>query len=86
VTDAEARLRIGVMAGRKVEETPGSEGSDLDELIARLVDAHPETVKDYRNNPRAANFLIGQVMKETQGKYQSKDVSERIKKELEERV
>jgi len=43
-------------------------------------------VKDYRINERAANFLIGQVMKATKGRYSSKVVAERMRKELEKGV
>ena len=87
ITDAEARMRLDVLAGREAAPaaTPAAEG-DLEQLVARLVDSHPEVVKDYRTNPRAANFLIGQVMKETQGRYASKEVSDMIRKELEKRV
>ena len=87
ITDAEARMRLDVLAGREapVASAPAADG-DLGDLVSRLVDAHPEVVKDYRANPRAANFLIGQVMKETQGRYGSKEVSDMIRKELEKRV
>ena len=87
ITDAEARMCLDVLAGREapVASAPAADG-DLGDLVSRLVDAHPEVVKDYRANPRAANFLIGQVMKETQGRYGSKEVSDMIRKELEKRV
>ena len=87
ITDAEARMRLDVLAGREavIATAPTAQG-DLEQLVVRLVDEHPEVVKDYRNNPRAANFLIGQVMKETQGRYASKEVSDMIRKELEKRV
>ncbi len=87
ITDAEARMRLDVLAGREavIATAPTAHG-DLEQLVVRLVDEHPEVVKDYRNNPRAANFLIGQVMKETQGRYASKEVSDMIRKELEKRV
>lgn len=80
-------MRLDVLAGREAAPAaaPAAEG-DLKQLVARLVDSHPEVVKDYRTNPRAANFLIGQVMKETQGRYASKEVSDMIRKELEKRV
>ena len=89
ITDSEARMRIAALAGKEAEAaTPSSAEAveDLEELVARLVDSHPEVVKDYRGNPRAANFFMGQVMKEAQGRYASKEVSEAIRKELEKRV
>ena len=87
ITAAEGRMRLDVLAGREAAPaaTPVAEG-DLKQLVVRLVDSHPEVAKDYRTNPRAANFLIGQVMKETQGRYASQEVSDMIRKELEKRV
>ena len=88
ITDTEARMRIGILAGREVEAVAptSSSGGDLEVLITRLVDDHPEVVRDYRTNPRAANFLVGQAMKETKGQYSSRDIAEGIKKELEKRA
>ena len=42
-------------------------------------------VKDYASNPKAANAVIGHVMKETKGKYNSQEVVEAVKKEIERR-
>lgn len=88
ITDSEARMRIDVLAGREAAPVASTAptADDLGQIVARLVDSHPEVVKDYRTNPRAANFLIGQVMKETQGRYASQEVSGMIRKELEKRV
>jgi len=86
VTDSEAKLRIAALAGKEVTPEAPAEGGDLEALVARLVDEHPEVVKDYATNPKAANFLIGQVMKEGKGRYSSKDVAEKMRKELEKRV
>jgi aspartyl-tRNA(Asn)/glutamyl-tRNA(Gln) amidotransferase subunit B len=88
MTDAEGRMRISGLAGGEKEsaEAPIVENVELDELVERLVEAHPEIVQDYQKNDRAANFLIGQVMKETKGRYSSKEVAEKMKKELEKRV
>lgn len=84
MTDSEAKLRIAALAGKE-GEAPGDVG-DLDRIVSELVDAHPEVITDYRSNPKAANFLIGQVMKATKGAFSSKDISEKIRKELEKRV
>jgi aspartyl-tRNA(Asn)/glutamyl-tRNA(Gln) amidotransferase subunit B len=65
---------------------PAGQDPDLDALIVRLVDHHPEVVKDFKGNEKAANFLIGQVMKETKGQYSSKLIAERMRKELEKRI
>ncbi len=86
VTDAEARMRIAILAGKGSEAAEPSSSEDLGPLVSRLVDSNPDVVRDFRSNPRAANFLIGQVMKETHGRYASKEISEAIRKELEKRV
>jgi aspartyl-tRNA(Asn)/glutamyl-tRNA(Gln) amidotransferase subunit B len=59
-----------------------------DELVISInefLDAHPETIKDAKSNPKAANSVIGHVMKATKGKFQSKEIVEAVKKELEKR-
>ncbi len=86
MTDSEARMRIGALSGGKEMSAPSVQDPNLDALIGRLVDQHPEVVKDFKSNEKAANFLIGQVMKETRGQYPSKLVAERMRKELEKRV
>ena len=86
MTDSEARMRIGALSGGKELAAPSEQDPDLDALIVRLVDQHPEIVKDFKGNEKAANFLIGQVMKATKGQYSSKLVAERMRKELEKRV
>lgn len=87
MTDSEGRMRISALSsGQEAVAAPAEEAGDLDVLIAQLVDEHPEVVRDYKGNERAANFLIGQVMKAMKGKYSSKVVAERMKRELEKRV
>jgi aspartyl-tRNA(Asn)/glutamyl-tRNA(Gln) amidotransferase subunit B len=86
MTDTEGRMRISALSGGKEMAAPVGQDSDLDELIVRLVDQHPEVVKDFKGNEKAANFLIGQVMKETKGQHSSKLVAERMRKELEKRI
>lgn len=87
MTDSEGRMRISALSsGQEAAAAPAEDVGDLDALIVQLVDEHPEVVRDYKGNERAANFLIGQVMKATKGKYSSKVVAERMKKELEKRV
>ena len=87
ITDTECRLRLDALAGKEITPIVASEtDSDLENIVTEVIDSHPDVVKDYRSNPRAANFLIGQIMKKTKGQYASKDISELIKRELEKRV
>lgn len=86
MTDSEGRMRISALSSGQEAVAAGEEAGDLDALIVKLVGEHPEVVSDYRSNERAANFLIGQVMKAMKGKYSSKVVAERMKMELEKRL
>ncbi|MBP7086623.1 MAG: Asp-tRNA(Asn)/Glu-tRNA(Gln) amidotransferase subunit GatB [Methanomassiliicoccales archaeon] len=85
ITDNEAKRRILSLAGVR-QETAAEGGDDLAKLISDFVDAHPEVLADYRKNPKAANTVIGHVMKESKGRYSSKEVVEEVIKEMEKRV
>ena len=75
--------------GASAAELVASRGSQIsgeDELlsVARgVISEHPQAVEDYRaGKARAVQFLMGQVMRVTQGKANPKVVSELIKREL----
>jgi len=85
ITDNEAKRRLLKLAGVHQEEAAEGD-ADLARLISEFVDAHPEVLADYRKNPKAANKVIGHVMKESKGRYSSKEVVEEVRKELEKRV
>ncbi|MCG7841372.1 MAG: Asp-tRNA(Asn)/Glu-tRNA(Gln) amidotransferase subunit GatB, partial [Methanomassiliicoccales archaeon] len=85
ITDNEAKRRILSLAGVK-QETAEAGDADLDHMISDFIDAHPEVLANYRKNVKAANTVIGHVMKESRGRYSSKDVVEEVRKELEKRV
>jgi aspartyl-tRNA(Asn)/glutamyl-tRNA(Gln) amidotransferase subunit B len=87
ITDSEARRAIATIAegGDHVAEDRTVVEDELVRSVNEFLDAHPETVKDAKNNPKAANSVIGHVMKATQGKFQSKEIVEAVKKELEKR-
>lgn len=86
ITDVEGRMRIeSLMAGVDLEESRESP-PELRKTIAMLVDEHPGIVEDYRRNEKAANFLIGQVMKITRGRFSSEEVVGAVKEELNRRL
>ena len=85
INDNEAKRRILSLAGVQ-QEVAAEGGDDLAKLISDFVDAHPEVLADYRKNPKAANTVIGHVMKESKGRYSSKEVVEEVRKEMEKRV
>ncbi len=85
INDNEAKRRILSLAGVQ-QETAAEGGDGLAKLISDFVDAHPEVLADYRKNPKAANTVIGHVMRETKGRYSSKEIVEEVRKEMEKRV
>ena len=87
ITDSEARRAIATISGGgdHVAEERTAVADELVRSVSEFLDAHPETVKDAKNNPKAANSVIGHVMKTTKGKFQSKEIVEAVRKELEKR-
>lgn len=85
INDNEAKRRILTLAGVQ-QETAAEGGDDLKKLISDFVNAHPEVLADYRKNPKAANTVIGHVMKESKGRHSSKEVVEEVKREMEKKV
>ncbi|AGN25778.1 Asp-tRNA(Asn)/Glu-tRNA(Gln) amidotransferase subunit GatB [Candidatus Methanomassiliicoccus intestinalis] len=86
ITDSDAKLRIEALSKGKEISSTDDVDVDVDSLITQIADEHPEVVEDYRTNPKAANFIIGRVMKETKGKFSSQEIAEKAKKELESRL
>lgn len=87
ITDSEGRRRIGAIAAGEcpTDISCAVQDSLLDSIISKYLDENPQVVKDYTTNPRAANSAIGHVMKVAQGKYNSQEVVEAVKKEIEKR-
>jgi len=56
----------------------------LDKIVARVIAANPQSVVDYQQGKgKALGFLVGQVMKETNGKANPVLVNELLKKQIE---
>jgi aspartyl-tRNA(Asn)/glutamyl-tRNA(Gln) amidotransferase subunit B len=87
MTDSEGRRRIGAIAAGECPTDISCAVQDeaLGSLISEYLDGHPQVVKDYASNPKAANAVIGHVMKVAKGKYNSQEVVEATKKEIERR-
>ncbi len=86
ITDAECTLEIKCsMTGQTAEAAQGaSEG--LDKVINTYLDDNPQVVEDYRKNEKAANRVIGFVMKQSGGSHSSADVLEAVKRIIESRL
>ena len=55
---------------------------ELEEVVKKVIEANPKIVADYERNPNAAQFLLGQVMKETRGQADPIIVKELLEKLL----
>lgn len=63
-----------------------SDVSFIENVIKEVLDENPQSIKDYKEGKdRALGFMVGQVMKKTQGKVNPKMTSEMLLKELEKR-
>ena len=61
------------------------DSAGLETLINGFLDENPRIVTDYQKNDKAANQVIGYVMRQTGGKYSSAEVVEAAKKLIEAR-
>ena len=86
ITDVEGNLRIrSYMTGEDMDVI-SSGSSNLDEMISEFLDENPNVIEDYRKNDKAANRVIGHVMKQTGGAYSSSDIVEATKRLIGERL
>jgi len=87
ITDSEARRRIIAIASGEcpTDRSCAVEDGMLDSIIAAYIDEHPQVLKDYSANPKSANSVIGHVMKVAKGRYNSQEVVDAVKKEIEKR-
>jgi aspartyl-tRNA(Asn)/glutamyl-tRNA(Gln) amidotransferase subunit B len=66
-----------------IQETVVSDASELEPVIERVLAANPAQVETYRGGKEGVlGFLVGQVMKETQGKADPKAVNELLRRKL----
>jgi len=88
ITDSEAKRRIDTLGKREsVEDTSeGKESGELGDLVNACMDENPDVLSDFRTNKRAANFVIGQIMRRTKGKYASGEIVEAVSREIEKRL
>ena len=86
ITDTEAGIEIkSAMTGVNAEAAAeSSEG--LDKMISDYLDENPGIIDDYRKNEKAANRVIGFVLKQTGGRYTSAEVVDAAKRLISERL
>lgn len=86
ITDTECGIEIKcLMTGEDPESVKGASG-DLDKIVDGYIDENPSVVSDYAKNEKAANKIIGLVMKSTGGNYSSSEVVEAVKRRIESRM
>ncbi|MBQ7404985.1 MAG: Asp-tRNA(Asn)/Glu-tRNA(Gln) amidotransferase subunit GatB [Candidatus Methanomethylophilaceae archaeon] len=86
ITDTECRIEIkSYMTGEDASAVMGA-AADLDALIVKFLDENPGLIDDYRKNDKAANKVIGFVMKNSGGQYSSSDVVDATKRLIESRL
>jgi len=86
ITDTECNIRLkALVTGRTVEEASAG-CADLDALVKKVLDENPTVIDDYRKNEKAANRVIGIIMKQTGGQYSSSDIVDATKRLIEERL
>ena len=86
ITDTQCNLELkSLMTGVSAEET-AAVSADLDALIDKAIDENPSVLNDYRKNEKAANRIIGTVMKQTGGQYSSADIVAATKRLIEKRL
>jgi aspartyl-tRNA(Asn)/glutamyl-tRNA(Gln) amidotransferase subunit B len=67
-------------AGELVE-LDESEG-DLEEIVSRILSEQPALKKEIESQPKAINFLVGQIIKETKGRYDARRIAEVIRSKI----
>lgn len=85
ITDVECNMRIRcIMTGD--EDSCRICSEDLDEIVRRALDENPSVISDYAKNEKAANRIIGGVMKETGGTYSSAEIVSAVRRLISERL
>ncbi|NLN72213.1 MAG: Asp-tRNA(Asn)/Glu-tRNA(Gln) amidotransferase subunit GatB [Thermoplasmatales archaeon] len=85
ITDVECNMRVRcIMTGD--EDTCRICSEDLDKIVGRALDENPSVIADYAANEKAANRIIGAVMKETGGTYSSAEIVSAVRRLITERL
>lgn len=97
VVDAEASSEISDVVAKsairnifevgkagELTEMKQDEG-ELEAMVAEILDNEPELLDELKKRPKAVNHLVGRIIRETKGKFDSKKIVEAIKNEVEKR-
>ncbi len=86
ITDTECGIRIKSFLTGTDAAALAEDSGDLYGMIEEYLDENPAIVADYSKNEKAANKVIGYVLKQTGGAYSSVEVVEAAKKLIEKRL
>ncbi len=67
---------------REMGFTVISEDAYLEELAEKVIRENPKAVEDVKRNPKAINFLVGQVMRLTRGRADPEKINRIIRRKL----
>jgi aspartyl-tRNA(Asn)/glutamyl-tRNA(Gln) amidotransferase subunit B len=84
MNDVECSMMLKALITGKYSCSIGKIDADLDAEIRKAIADNPSVLADYKKSDRAANRIIGIVMKSTGGSYSSADVVEATKRILDE--
>jgi len=86
INDVECSLELkAYMTGTDIENAKGAT-EDLDSLINKYIEENPNIIEEVKKNDKAANRIIGHVMKETGGKYPSAEIVSSTKRILDSKI
>lgn len=65
----------------ELEEAEG----ELERMVTEILDNEPELLEEIKKQPKAMNNIVGRIIRQTKGKFDSKRVFEAVKSEVEKR-
>ncbi|MBC7107934.1 MAG: Asp-tRNA(Asn)/Glu-tRNA(Gln) amidotransferase subunit GatB [Methanomassiliicoccales archaeon] len=88
ISESEGRkMLVSIIKGEEFVGTSQElDTEEVIEIICSILKEHPEIISDYKTNKRAANFVIGQVMKAFKGRCSSDEVAKLVINEIERRL
>ena len=84
INDIECSMMLKSFITGKDAAAVSKSSADIDALIRKAISDNPSVLADYKKSEKAANRIIGIVMKETGGSYSSADIVDAAKRILDE--
>ncbi|HUW42764.1 MAG TPA: hypothetical protein VMW02_00855, partial [Thermoplasmata archaeon] len=55
---------------------------ELEEMVSKVLSEEPALRKEIESQPKAINFLVGRIIKETEGRYDARRIAEVIRSRI----